>query len=552
MRPGTPMPVGDGPLSPDLKLPTNPQALQAMINQVVARRGVKGIDELRARGISMERIAVGTVQAGDCVAPLNHLAKLGLKINKMIFQEDGASAPEGQTFLIRACSEGNTAAVVALLSLGANVHQGSPKCGVLPLFQAASLGSVSVLQVLLDAGAEVNGIKSDTGNTALHIAAQNGHLMSAMLLLNRGANPQHLNFNGCSPLVTAAIRLRVSVSACLIAWAKPTKMSPRDADPYELMHQAELALRQEKREEEWESLKLLLAHDAKGAYARGGARIAQKCGGSSVCGGEEGQVARGASAQRCRAANTSNEWYPSPERGASPWIRSCWVQLLEGHRRLNAVTLGPKGSNGLVSLWTRFPTIEGDAYPPQVQFSGTCSSQGRVWIYGGSYFCSSDQERMVDEVWSCDVESREWTRHAIAPSKGPGERAQHTAVAHEGFMYTFGGIALRGNKLETGGTRLSRGRKCALRGGRSCQGRARNMWQSRTKGRCGSGGGSNRTKRPSQTSGRSTLRSKSGGTKRLPARRTSLFRGRTPLCGPPRGGSTYTAETRKTGPKPET
>ena len=30
-------------------------------------------------------------------------------------------------------------------------------------------------------------------------------------------------------------------------------------------------------------------------------------------------------------------------------------QLLEGHRRLSAVTLGPKGSNGLASLWYATP-----------------------------------------------------------------------------------------------------------------------------------------------------------------------------------------------------
>jgi len=41
----------DGALPAGYKLPTNPQALEAVITNQLVKRGVKGIDELNALGV---------------------------------------------------------------------------------------------------------------------------------------------------------------------------------------------------------------------------------------------------------------------------------------------------------------------------------------------------------------------------------------------------------------------------------------------------------------------------------------------------------------------
>ena len=38
--------------------------------------------------------------------------------------------------------------------------------------------------------------------------------------------------------------------------------------------------------------------------------------------------------------------------------------------------------------------------PSQVQFSGTCTFQGRVWIYGGCFFWSDSPEALIPEPYT--------------------------------------------------------------------------------------------------------------------------------------------------------
>ena len=129
----------------------------------------------------------------------------------------------GQTALMWAAAEGNTAAVKMLLEFGANVNARSKGPSVrqemggriprvndplglrahrdptwapntaglqfTPIMWASRQGHIDTVKALLDAGANVNDEKTGDGTTCLILAVMNRHYELAGLLLDRGADP---------------------------------------------------------------------------------------------------------------------------------------------------------------------------------------------------------------------------------------------------------------------------------------------------------------------------------------------------------------------------
>lgn len=94
----------------------------------------------------------------------------------------------GDTGLLHASRDGNTACVKILLAHGASVH-GSvwTKTGLTPLAVGCLNGHAECVQLLVDAGAPVNS-PSIEGTYPLHIAAMRGHADVIKILLAAGAD----------------------------------------------------------------------------------------------------------------------------------------------------------------------------------------------------------------------------------------------------------------------------------------------------------------------------------------------------------------------------
>ncbi len=94
----------------------------------------------------------------------------------------------GQTALMWAAADGDSAMVTALLELGADLHAKS-HAGTTPFLFAVRKGDLRSVQAMLAAGADVNEKRSGDFATPLLIAIINGHADLVDLLLDKGADP---------------------------------------------------------------------------------------------------------------------------------------------------------------------------------------------------------------------------------------------------------------------------------------------------------------------------------------------------------------------------
>jgi uncharacterized protein len=107
-------------------------------------------------------------------------------------------AERGQTALMWAAAEGNTAVVEALLAAGADFRTPLDS-GFTPLLFAVREGRLAVVRALLKAGADANetiqpqkrprGGRPADGTSALLLAVKNAHFELAAFLLDAGADP---------------------------------------------------------------------------------------------------------------------------------------------------------------------------------------------------------------------------------------------------------------------------------------------------------------------------------------------------------------------------
>ncbi|XP_059896865.1 leucine-zipper-like transcriptional regulator 1 homolog isoform X1 [Gadus macrocephalus] len=82
-------------------------------------------------------------------------------------------------------------------------------------------------------------------------------------------------------------------------------------------------------------------------------------------------------------------------------------------------------------LWTPLPQAE--ASPCDRYKHACCTYQGDVYVLGGrSTHCLRD-------FWSYSVVRNEWTQLPCKGEAAPEELEEHSMVAHEGFLYAFGG-----------------------------------------------------------------------------------------------------------------
>lgn len=100
--------------------------------------------------------------------------------------------------LLKAAETGDTAAVRALLSEGAEVDERTSH-GDTALMRAAASGHVEMVLLLLDAGADVNAMAT-SGMTALMRASFFGHTGVVRALLDRGADPHLTDRTGMTAL----------------------------------------------------------------------------------------------------------------------------------------------------------------------------------------------------------------------------------------------------------------------------------------------------------------------------------------------------------------
>jgi ankyrin repeat protein len=93
----------------------------------------------------------------------------------------------GQSALMWAAAEGNTAAADVLIEAGADLHARST-AGLTPLLFAVRNAHIETAARLLDRGAQVNDAAAD-GSSALGVATVNAYFELAAMLLDRGADP---------------------------------------------------------------------------------------------------------------------------------------------------------------------------------------------------------------------------------------------------------------------------------------------------------------------------------------------------------------------------
>jgi len=105
----------------------------------------------------------------------------------------------GQTALMWALSERQSAVAETLLEGGADVHAAS-KTGFTPLMFAAQQGDEDGTRILLRAGAKPNVAQPKTGLTPLMIASAMGRTKAVDLLLDNGADPNLADANGYTSL----------------------------------------------------------------------------------------------------------------------------------------------------------------------------------------------------------------------------------------------------------------------------------------------------------------------------------------------------------------
>jgi len=149
-------------------------------------------------GVSLARAAETTLldaaEQGDHAAVVRLLSK-GANPN--------LAGPDGTTAIMWAASNGDLELVRALVKAGANVKARN-QFGTSALTEAAIIGSAPIINVLVKAGADPN-TKNPEGETPLMAAARSGKLEAAKVLLEAGADINAKEtFGGQSAIMWAA------------------------------------------------------------------------------------------------------------------------------------------------------------------------------------------------------------------------------------------------------------------------------------------------------------------------------------------------------------
>jgi ankyrin repeat protein len=124
-------------------------------------------------------------------------------------------APSGETPLMACARTGSAAAVMELLTYGADVNAKEPELLQTPLMWAASQGHKEVVQTLIDYGADLPA-RSKAGFAPLLFAAREGHQSVAQALLAAGAKVNETANDGSSALLVATVRGHVAFARWLL------------------------------------------------------------------------------------------------------------------------------------------------------------------------------------------------------------------------------------------------------------------------------------------------------------------------------------------------
>ncbi|XP_043988441.1 ras guanine nucleotide exchange factor F isoform X1 [Gambusia affinis] len=83
-------------------------------------------------------------------------------------------------------------------------------------------------------------------------------------------------------------------------------------------------------------------------------------------------------------------------------------------------------------LWTALP--QSSPCPCDRYKHACCSYDGAVYVLGGR------DNNCLGDFWKYSIVLDEWTRLSCSGEAAPEELEQHSMVAHEGFLYVFGGM----------------------------------------------------------------------------------------------------------------
>ncbi len=136
---------------------------------------------------------------------------------------------QGETALLVAAMQGDTAAVHALLDNGADINV-KHKDGWTGLLLAAVNGHSQIVQVLLGKGADVEAKEKLIGQTALIWAAKGGHVDTVKYLLEGGANVNASDKYGGTGLTRAADRGQSEIVQILLKAGADIKAREKDGE----------------------------------------------------------------------------------------------------------------------------------------------------------------------------------------------------------------------------------------------------------------------------------------------------------------------------------
>jgi ankyrin repeat protein len=165
-------------------------------------------DRLRACGATKGELEARLIRAAR---------KSGLTEIRDILAENpnvDTRGPRGETALIVACEQANSAVVAALLEAGADTNVKMPS-GKTPLTVAARRGDLAVVDALLESGARVD-LTGDDNRTPLMFAAEHGHLPVVQRLLGAKNNPNERDRTGLTALMVASQNGHAGVVAELL------------------------------------------------------------------------------------------------------------------------------------------------------------------------------------------------------------------------------------------------------------------------------------------------------------------------------------------------